>query len=116
MPSRVSKLLPAVVMFMLPFAGAVHFHQTEAPPASPAWFGSPDSFVAKAVVPVAWAELPFSVIVLAFANASLDGALDPPGLPYSACAPAMSSVFRLSTSLSALFMIATTDCGGLAWS
>jgi hypothetical protein len=27
-------------------AGAVHAYQTEWPPALPAWFGSPDSFVA----------------------------------------------------------------------
>ena len=49
-------------------AGAVHEYQTEWPPALPAWFGSPGSFVAPTVVPL---MLPFaSSITVAFANMS----------------------------------------------
>ena len=34
-----------------PEAGAVHVHQTDWPPATPAWFGSPGSFDAEMFVP-----------------------------------------------------------------
>src|SRR5215213_3898526 len=36
----------------VPPAGASHFHQTDFPPALPAWFGSPGSFVAPSFPPV----------------------------------------------------------------
>src|SRR5438067_1179631 len=45
--------------------GAVHCHQTECPPVLPAWLGSPDSLVAPALLPVALAELPVSLLALA---------------------------------------------------
>jgi len=42
----VSKLLPAVVTLIEPVLGARKFHHSDLPPALPAWFGSPGSFVA----------------------------------------------------------------------
>ena len=44
--SRVSKLLPSVSIVAVPLAAAVNRYQIERPPGKPAWFGSPDSFVA----------------------------------------------------------------------
>ena len=56
----------------VPLAGAVQRYQIEAPPALPAWFGSPGSFVAPTFEPVAVPLEP--AIVWAFANMSLAGA------------------------------------------
>ena len=57
----------------VPLAGAVHANQTEAPPALPAWFGSPGSFVAPTFEPVAEPLEP--EIDCAFANMSFAGPL-----------------------------------------
>src|SRR5918999_2796594 len=68
----VSKSPSQVSTVALPVAGAVHLYQTEAPPASPAWSGSPDSFVALMLsCPSSASKLPD--IALAFANASFSG-------------------------------------------
>jgi hypothetical protein len=53
MPSSVSKLEPEVLTVAVPELGAVHAYQIEAPPAFPAWLGSPVSFVAPTFDPVA---------------------------------------------------------------
>jgi hypothetical protein len=42
----VSKIVPLVSIANVPFRGAFQLNQTECPPAFPAWFGSPGSFVA----------------------------------------------------------------------
>jgi hypothetical protein len=47
----VSKPLPDVSIESDPVAGATHRYQMLAPPALPAWFGSPVSFVADTLVP-----------------------------------------------------------------
>ena len=51
--SSVSKSLPAVSIVTVPPAGAAQVHHSDAPPASPAWSGSPGSLPAPALVPVA---------------------------------------------------------------
>src|SRR5690242_17199206 len=60
MPSRVSNVLPNVSMVTVPDAGAVHAHHTDFPPAFPACFGSPASFVAFTFVPEADTDEPWS--------------------------------------------------------
>ena len=57
--SSVSKLLPQVVMVMIPFDGAVHRYQTDAPPVEK-WAGSPTSTVAPTLDPVTVGEAPVS--------------------------------------------------------
>src|SRR5688572_15873589 len=52
--------------------GAVQLYQTEAPPGSPAWSGSPFCLVALALLPLIEPELP--LIGVAEANASFAGA------------------------------------------
>jgi hypothetical protein len=49
-------MLPAVSTLSSPSAGAVHRYQTDFPPASPAWFGSPISFVAPTFDPATLPE------------------------------------------------------------
>ena len=51
-------------------AGAVHAYQTEWPPALPAWFGSPGSFVAPTFEPLTTPFVSFSTV--AFANMSFE--------------------------------------------
>ena len=70
-PMIVSKLLPEVDMVTLPEAGAVQNHQTEAPPAFPAFGGSPDSLVAPTFEPVTVTDEPLSTVALA--NMSFTG-------------------------------------------
>jgi len=53
-----------VLIVTEPDADGVHCHQTEAPPVLPAWFGSPDSFVAPTLEPVVEPDAPDSVIAL----------------------------------------------------
>src|SRR5438105_3169238 len=72
MPSRVSKPEPTVSTVAVPLAGAVQRYQTEAPPALPAWLGSPDSFAAPAFEPVTVPLAP--EIACAFAKLSFAGA------------------------------------------
>jgi hypothetical protein len=69
--SNVSKLLPKVSMVTAPEPGAVHDHHTEAPPADPAWLGSPISFVAPTLEPLN--EPPTPDIVTASAKSSFAG-------------------------------------------
>ena len=45
-----------------PVIGAIHFHQTDAPPTLSAWFGSPGSLVAPRFVPVTVVQLPLIVV------------------------------------------------------
>ena len=56
----------------LPLAAGVHDHQTDRPPALPAWVGSPLSLVAPTLLPVRVPVAPLSTC--AFAKASLAGA------------------------------------------
>src|SRR5438046_2892707 len=72
MPSRVSKLEPMVSTVAVPLAGATQRYQMEAPPELPAWFGSPDSFVAPTLEPVAVPLVPETTC--AFAKLSFAGA------------------------------------------
>ena len=60
-----SKLLPNVLIVTLPAEGAVHVHQTDLPPALPAWLGSPVSLVAPTFEPVSVAEDPVMAVPLA---------------------------------------------------
>src|SRR5881628_1928210 len=64
-PSNVSKLLPLVVMVVLPEAGAVQDHQTDLPPPLPAWLGSPVSLLAPAFEPVTVIDEPLVTVALA---------------------------------------------------
>src|SRR5204863_236519 len=73
----VSKALPMVSMVAWPLPGAVQDHQTEWPPALPAWLGSPVSLVAPTLVPVCVEVLP--LIVMALAKLSLAGPDEPAG-------------------------------------
>ena len=50
-PSSVSKSLPHVLIVTGPSASGAQRYQTDAPPASPAWLGSPASLVAPWLVP-----------------------------------------------------------------
>jgi hypothetical protein len=51
----VSKADPRVSIVIVPACGARQENQTERPPALPAWFGSPASFVAPLVgIPSSW--------------------------------------------------------------
>src|SRR3954468_7786823 len=59
-PSRVSKEEPTVSTVTVPLEGAVQVNQTDAPPALPAWSGSPASLVAPALEPDALPEAPLS--------------------------------------------------------
>src|SRR5437762_11344089 len=52
-------------MVTLPAAGAVQDHQTDLPPALPAWFGSPVSLVAPTLEPLSVAEEPLAAVALA---------------------------------------------------
>jgi hypothetical protein len=63
--SSVSNALPCVSIVVLPFAGAVHCHHTDAPPAFPPWLGSPASLFAPALVPVTVALLPRMMVAAA---------------------------------------------------
>ena len=72
MPSSVSKPLPSVVIVAMPFAGAVHVHQTDRPPAFPACAASPVSFVAPTFDPATVTDDP--PIVIGFEKLSLVGA------------------------------------------
>src|SRR5205807_3964621 len=72
MPSSVSKPEPTVSTVTEPAAGATQRYQIETPPALPAWFGSPDSFVALAFEPVTVPLEP--EIARAFAQLSFAGA------------------------------------------
>src|SRR5258707_984669 len=56
-PRSVSKLLPLVSSATLPLDAAVQVHQTEWPPALPAWFGSPLSLLAATFVPATVADV-----------------------------------------------------------
>ena len=47
-----SKLLPAVSMVAVPLVWGVHRYQTDFPPSSAAWFGSPGSLVALWLLPL----------------------------------------------------------------
>ena len=66
-----SSVLPIVSMVTLPLAGAVQLYQMDAPPVLPAWFGSPDSFVARMFVPFVVPCEP--LIVVAALELSFDG-------------------------------------------
>ena len=44
----------ALVLVTWLVAAAVHFHQTDALPGSPAWSGSPGSLSASTLVPLTW--------------------------------------------------------------
>src|SRR6187401_2995012 len=67
----VSKLLPMVSTVTEPVEGAVQVHQRDLPPTLPAWFGSPDSFVARELLAVTVLVLP--VRVKRLVKLSLDG-------------------------------------------
>jgi hypothetical protein len=70
----VSKLEPRVSMVTEPAEGAVQRYQIDAPPALPAWLGSPDSLVAPAFEPVAVPLAPETTCALAklsFAGAAV---------------------------------------------
>src|SRR5689334_14218789 len=58
-------------MVSVALADAVHRYQTECAPTLPAWFGSPDSFVAATFVPVTVPDVP--AIDWAAANGSFAG-------------------------------------------
>src|SRR5687768_2703797 len=88
--SSVSKSLPTVVTVTAMFDGAVQRYQTERPPVSPAWLGSPDSLLAHIVVPV---RLPGTAeIIWAFENGSLAGAEQPPGIVMGICVTLLPSL------------------------
>ncbi len=80
-----SKLLPAVLTVTVPAAVGVIFHQTEAPPELPAWLGSPDSLVAKTLLPLVVPE--DEVRAIAAEKPSFDGADVPVCVQVSAIAP-----------------------------
>src|SRR3954471_15356493 len=65
MARSVSNVLPAVEKVALPLVGAVHDHQTDAPPSWSLWGGSPGSSVAWLLWPLVLTELPLSTTRLA---------------------------------------------------
>src|SRR5919109_2739039 len=66
--SSVSNSLPHVSITALPVSGAVQLYQTECPPESGPWTGSPASRVAPSDVPVVVPIAPVSVIAAAKAS------------------------------------------------
>src|SRR4051794_15376432 len=87
-PSRVSKLLlnAQVEISTGVFEAGVHEYQTEAPPALPAWFGSPASFVPSLVLSLPRCRGRLAPMVVALAKLSFAGGaggsgVNPPSLP-----------------------------------
>src|SRR4051812_31193984 len=68
MASNVSKLLPTVSNVIAALVGAVQQYHTDFPPESPAWSGSPVSFVALAFVSSHVPELPARLVQAAKAS------------------------------------------------
>src|SRR5258706_1454640 len=69
--SKVSKLLPFVVITAVWFTLGVHLYQIECPPISAAWLGSPASLVAQSVLSEVLNGV--AVTLIAFAKLSLAG-------------------------------------------
>ena len=60
-------------MVTVPLTLLDHVHQTDLPPALPAWLGSPDCLLAPTLVPETVVVAPLTVMVVGVAKLSLTG-------------------------------------------